>query len=177
MLTPQEIESHEARIQTAITRAASRLGEGIDDWTPADELQLREDLAAFDADVARTAREAVDFEEDPMFVFREWMRTMFEFFFKDGPHPGWAVRRILMIARRYYPDLILRMNGTDLGLIWGVTRAAESARINLLFDDLRASGARGSRGGGCKREGTRAVNAERARGNQNRRRKKLPKKV
>ncbi len=78
------------------------------------------------------------------------------------------LRRLYMLARRYRPELILHMNGTDLGMLFGETRANQSYRMQLIFDRLKAAGVRGNRGGGCKTESSRGSYAEAAEGNHNR---------
>ena len=128
---------------------------------------LREELAKFDDGIHELAAEAPD-RADTAWLFRMWWSRLWQFFYADGPHPGVVIRRVFMLARRYAPELILHMNGTDLGIMWGDTRAAQSHRINVMFDGLRSAGVRGNRGGGCKREGTRKTFAKSATGNQNR---------
>jgi hypothetical protein len=127
----------ERQIQDALDRAAARRTEHVEAHTPATLAMLREDLLSFNELVHE---DAAEFAGDPSGLFRMWWGRIFDFIFADGPHPGLAVRRLFMLARRYRPELIHHMNGTDLALMWGDTRAAQAWRINILFDGLRAAG-------------------------------------
>jgi len=155
-----ELLDHERRVESALSRAASRLHEAVDRRTPLDELMLAEEAEEFErrAEESETAAE----------LLQEFFQRFLDFVFEEGPHPGWVMRRVYALARRYRPELILHMNGTDLGLLFGETRAAQSHRMQLLFDRLRQAGVRGGRGGGCKSQGSREVYASAARGNHNR---------
>lgn len=155
-----ELLEHERRVESALARAASRTHEAVETRTPLDELMLSEEAAEFE-------RLADEHERGELLLNRFFFR-MLEFLYADGPHPGWVLRRLYVMARRYRPDLILHMNGTDLGLLFGETRAAQSYRMQLLFEKLQGAGVRGFRGAGCKSEGSREVYAASAAGNSNR---------
>ncbi len=161
-MTRGELTQHERRVESALERAAARMHEAVEWRTPLDELMLSE-AAERMGDVH---------SEDEMALLVEFFRRVFDFIFEEGAHPGWVLRRVYALARRYRPDLILHMNGTDLGLLFGETRAAQSYRMQLIFDRLRMSGVRGFRGGGCKSEESRATYAASAAGNHNRSKKK-----
>jgi hypothetical protein len=167
LITSPTVTEAERRIHEAMDRAAARRTEHVEPEDPATLAILREQLLDFNELKSADAEEFQD-KNDPGGLFRTWWGRVFDFIFSDGPHPGLAVRRLYMLARRYRPDLINHMNGTDLGIMWGDTRAAQAHRINLLFDGLRAAGVRGNRGGGCKREDTRGKFAAAAKGNRNR---------
>ncbi len=155
-----ELLEHERRVESALARAASRLHEAVETRTPVHEVMLSEEAEEFER--------MADTVEDGERLRQEFFQRFFDFLFEDGPHPGWVLRRLYVLARRYRPDLVLRMNGTDLGLLFGETRAAQSYRMQLIFDRLRGAGARGFRGGGCKSEGSREAYAASAAGNHNR---------
>lgn len=159
-----ELLEHERRVESALARAAARLHEVGETRTPLDEVMLSEEAESFER--------MTDFSEEAQRLRVEFFARFFDFLFEDGPHPGWVLRRIYALARRYRPDLILGMNGTDLGLLFGETRAAQSYRMQLIFDRLRMSGTRGFRGGGCKREESRSAYAASATGNRNRAKKR-----
>lgn len=162
-----ELLEHERRTANALARAAARMHEAVDVKTPLDSMMLEEESAIFDAAAGK--------DEERMRLLRDFFDKFFEFLYEDGPHPGWVLRRIYSLARRYRPELIMGMNGTDLGMMFGETRAAQSWRMQLIFDRLKGSGVRGNRGGGCKTEGSRAAYAEAAAGNHNRSGKKKTK--
>lgn len=162
-----ELLEHERRVDTALSRAASRMHEAVDVNTPVDELMLSEEAEAFE-------RLASDDEAGRRLLLAFFDR-FFDFLYEDGPHPGWVLRRVFALARRYRPELILKMNGTDLGLMFGETRAAQSWRMQAIFDRLKLSGVRGARGGGFKCEASRESYSEAARGNSNRSKQKKKK--
>ena len=171
-MNPRELLIHERRIEAALAKASRRRGDEVEGWTPVDELMLRDDLREYEKEVLRVAEETPDVErnDDAKFqLFAEWMRLWFDFVFEDGPHPGWALRRVYALARRYRPHVIMHMNGTDLALIFGESRAAQSWRMQQLFDRLKACGVAGNRGSGFKMESTRVGYAKAAKGNHNRR--------
>jgi len=168
-LSRREIEEHRSRIDQTLARTAARRHEAIDVRTPADELELLEELEALESRSLAAAREM---EDDHWPLYSRWFALWFEFIFEDGPSPHWALRRLYTLARRYRPELIAHMNGTEVGLLFGRTRAAESNRLQLLFDRLHKCGVAGFRGGGAKRESTRETFATKAKGNQNRARGK-----
>jgi hypothetical protein len=160
-----EVEEHEVWQNEALERAAARRGEAISVRTPADEVMLREELRAFEDGCLDMVTEMGG---DRWGLYTEWMQGWLDFVFKDGPTLGAALRRLYTIARRYRPDAVAHMNGTEIGLMWGQSRAAESYRLQTIFDGLKRAGAAGYRGGGAKREETRAKYAAAANGNQNR---------
>jgi hypothetical protein len=163
-----ELQEHERRIEQALARAASRLHVPIERSTPESELILSEEAEAFE--------QMADAEERGQRLLMAFFTKFFDFLYEDGPHPGWVLRRLYVLARRYRPELILEMNGTDLGLMFGETRASQSYRMQQIFDRLKLSGVRGFRGGGCKTESAREAYAESAEGNHNRAGKRKKKK-
>lgn len=154
---------HEQRVDAALERAASRSHEPVELSTPLDELMLKEEAESF---------ERMTGDEGEMRLLLAFFDRFFDFLYEDGPHPGWVLRRVYALARRYKPDLILGMNGTDLGLMFGESRAAQSWRMQAIFDRLRGAGVRGSRGGGFKTEDAREAYSAAQRGNNNRRKLK-----
>lgn len=158
-MTGGELLEHERRVERALARAASRLHEAVEVRTPVDEVMLSEEAECFD-EVAQG--------EQGRELLLTFFDRFFEFLYEDGPHPGWVLRRLYALARRYRPSYILHMNGTDLGLMFGETRAAQSWRTQLIFDRLKLSGVHGCRGGGFKTESSREAYADAARGNRNR---------
>lgn len=172
-LTARELEKHERRINAVLEKTALRRGEAIVVRTPADEVELREELRELEAKCLAAVEE---FGDDRWALYSRWFDLWFEFLYEDGPHPQWPLRRLYMLARRYKPALIAHMNGTELGMMWGITRAAESDRLQQLFDRLHFCGVAGFRGGGAKCEETRKTFAATSKGNKNRRGKKSKKK-
>lgn len=156
----RELLEHERRVDAALSRAADRLHEQIDVNTPADEVMLAEEVESF---------ERLTKDEEQMRLLLAFFDRFFDFLYEDGPHPGWVLRRVYALARRYRPSLIMNMNGTDLGMMFNETRAAQSWRIQAIFDRLKLSGVRGCRGAGFKSEGARESYSESAKGNHNRR--------
>lgn len=168
--TAVDVGAVERQIDFAMSRAAARLahiGDDVEVRTPLTALLLAEDMERLEAASRSIAEE---YGDDFSRTYAAWFGRLLAFFFAEGPHPGVVLRRLYMVARRYGPDLIWGMNGTDLGMMFGESRAAQSYRINLLFDGLKAAGVRGNRGAGCKREEARETYAECATGNHNRRR-------
>jgi hypothetical protein len=163
-----ELLEHERRVESALARAASRMHEAVEPRTPVDELMLSEEAEEFE-------RLADEHERGELLLKKFFFRFL-DFLYEDGPHPGWVLRRLYVMARRYRPELILHMNGSELGQLFGETRAAQSHRMQMLFDRLSASGVRGFRGAGCKSETSRSTYAAAAAGNQNRRKKKKKRK-
>jgi hypothetical protein len=168
MFTPSELLHLEREMQRALSRAAARLNEVPDFHNPATDTMLREELRASEGKVSRAVE---DFGDEPMELFREFLRIWQDFVFEDGPHPFWVMRRVYLFARRYCPEHILEMNGSDLAILLGHTRSNESARLNLLFDRLAGSGVRGARGACGKRQTSRDTFAFLAEGNHNRAKK------
>jgi len=71
-------------------------------------------------------------------------RRFLEFCFAGRPDPGQWLRNLCALAQVFAPDLILHMTGEDLAIIFGETRAANSARLKMLDAYGRAPGAKGS---------------------------------
>lgn len=124
-MNEHDLMEHERRVEGALMRAAERLHEQVVFRTPADEVMLAEEAGAF-----------VSEEERRWEIMADFLSRFFDFVFAEGPHPGWVLRRLYALARIYRPDLMLRMNGTDLALLFGETRAAQSFRLKCLFDEL-----------------------------------------
>lgn len=116
---------HERRISDVLARAARGLPEPVEWRTPLDELMLAEEAQGW-----------LSQEEAAMDLAMDFLRRWFDFVFAEGPHPGWVLRRLYALARVYRPDLMLRMNGSHLALLFGESRAAQSFRLRVLFDQL-----------------------------------------
>jgi hypothetical protein len=56
------------------------------------------------------------------------VRGLLEFFFLDGPQPERAVKRVFMLAKAYFPKLVLRMSLHLLAKLFGQVRATWSWR-------------------------------------------------
>lgn len=143
----------EYRIDLALSRAAARAGyepEVVMPHSPLDEL-------------LRT--EAGEEEEQ-----REMLGLVLDYFFADGRHPGSVLRRVYAVARAIRPRLIGHMNGTELALMFGETRAAQAWRVKKIFSGyLQERGAKGFKATFQKSESSTPKYAAAARGNQNRR--------
>ena len=137
-MTEHELLEHERRVATALNRAASRLHEPVEIRDPAHEVIAAEEAEEFAA--------IADRHEVGPRLLREFFDRFMDCVFEDGPHPGAALRRVYMLARRYTPEKILHMNGTDLGMLFGESRASQSHRMQLIFDRLKGAGVRGNRG-------------------------------
>lgn len=160
-MTENELLKCEREMEEVLAKAAVRWKVEVEPRTPLDYAILKEEAEVFEAMAAK--------DEDRLKFMQAVFDRIFEFLYEDGPHPGWVLRRVYLLARRYCPERMLNMNGTDLGNLFGESRAAQSWRMQKIFDRLKASGVRGFRGGGCKTEGSRAAYAEAAGGNHNRR--------
>ena len=92
--------------------------------------------------------------------------------FQNGPHPRGVMQRVYAVVRALRPDLLLTMSGAEIAVIFGETRAAESARLMLLDKKMKAAGFKHTPFTSRKSETARQRMALAALGNQNRRKGK-----
>lgn len=109
---------------------------------------------------------------DEHIIRLEAFRRLLEFFFSDGPHPGYVVRRVFAVTKALRPQLILNMSLEEIGLMLGETKAAGSWRIKQLVNRPIAAGGHGSQLPWQKSHSACAKYAARAQGNSNRSKKK-----
>jgi hypothetical protein len=110
----------------------------------------------------------------------EAFRRLLEFFFSDGPHPGYVIRRVFAVTKALRPSLILNMSLEEIGLMLGETKAAGSWRIKQLVNrPIAAASGHGSQLPWQKSASACEKYAARAAGNSNRsqKKKKTPKKI
>jgi hypothetical protein len=121
----QGATEHLERIEGTLARVYRRNGyEGVSMRTPLGEVIAREEGRAPEDDP----------DADPIYDARsEGFRAAMRYVFADGPHPGLSMRRLYALARAIDPGLIAQMNGTDLAEMFGETRAAQSARVKMMF--------------------------------------------
>lgn len=152
-----EADGHDARINSALARAAAKRGytqEAITNHTPLDDLLAKE--------------EALDVQAER----REALSGLMRFFYADGPHLGAVVRRVVAIAKAVAPELISHMTVDDLALMLGETKAATSWRIKKIFSDYqRERGVKGFKAAFQKSEKAVAAYSRAQQGNHNRRAK------
>ncbi len=167
----EEGANHVARIEGHLARVFRRNGfEGVVNRTPLVNL-LRKEEGKEEGDR--------DDEQDDDFESREMrlaiLQRLVRYLFADGPHPGKVMRRTYAVARAYYPQLICEMNGSDLAIIFDETRATVSARCTLMFSDFvkEKSGAKGTKVSFQKSAQSSGKYARAAKGNQNRKGKKV----
>lgn len=156
-----EVQAHEARINDVLRGVcAVRTPELVEARTPLSELIESED------------------GEDDDDRHRRDLGMIMAYFFADGPHPAQVVRRVFAVARAVRPELIGHLNGTQLALMFGETRAAQSWRVKKVFNrtieqarnvHVRTIGsAKASRARFQKRKGTCVKYAAAQVGNHNR---------
>jgi hypothetical protein len=115
---------------------------------------------------AEADRFAADGESARVFV--EAYSFLFEFIFADGPHPGHAMRRLYMLAKKYRPDCIWDMGYRALGLLLGESHAAMEWRISILDEYALNKGITGVKMGWQKTCASSAAFSKAQRGNSNR---------
>jgi len=121
---------HELRVHemlAAVYRRNGRSLEAVDLHTPLDSMLEQEAGQGDDEYIVQI--EAV----------RKWLSWIFE----GGPHPNRTMQRLYACVRACAPSLLLGMSGEEIALIFGQTRAAESARMRSLVNGKLASA-------GCK---------------------------
>ena len=99
------------------------------------------------------------------------LRRFLEWVFEGGPNPAIALQRLYVVARAVALDLILNMSGEEIASIFGQGRAAESARIVMLNQKMKAVGFRHTTFRHQKSTTARAKMSHAQRGNHNRRSK------
>lgn len=117
-------DAHEVIIQKALAAAHTRLRAPERFGT----IELSEILAPGSSETL------------PEFTRRqEAIAALLRFIFFEGPAPRRTVRRVYVLAKVMAPLLILNMTLTDLGEIFGETRAAWSWRAKHKFNEYLAS--------------------------------------
>lgn len=160
-----EPHRHMQRINDALGVVFRKNGfEAVDYSDPEKVMIARERAQGLDVedlvDPGATAEESAIREE----VFN----LLFDFIFRDGPHPGVVMRRLYATAWAFRRDLIGEMSQRDLAKMFEETPAAMNWRINRMFTDyLKAAGMRG-RIAGQKSLGAIEKYSRSAQGNQNR---------
>ena len=125
---------HDRRISETLARALARSPrEAIDETTPLDQLILREETGweTDGLDPVPSCAECGSALDD--------LRTLVNYFFKDGPHPWKVMRRVYFLAHSFFPDLVLNMSEEDLSEIFGETRANCNHSLNLMFANLKVN--------------------------------------
>ena len=125
---------HDRRISGTLARALNRAPyEAIDETTPLDEVMLKEETGwqTDAADCPPSCTHCGSALDD--------LRTLVQYYFKDGPHPWKVLRRVYFLAHTFFPDLILNMSEEDLSEIFGETRANCCHALNLMFKDLKVN--------------------------------------
>lgn len=182
--TPIESLPMEQRYPRVVRAATLRRGadgdlirEFTDDRTPVDEILEAEFLSILDRYHAGEELHAEEMEviEEALTTAglrgtgpqaagsageAEAARRFLVFCFSGRFCPGMHLRNLYALAQVFAPDLIKHMTGEDLAIIFGETRAANSARLKMLDAYGRAPGAKGS----GQRRAARAA----ARGNRSR---------
>ncbi len=71
--------------------------------------------------------------EDIFRVRAETALRMLMFIFRDGPHPGWTMRNLYILAHRLKPELLQGMPVESSGAMFGETREAFQARVRIML--------------------------------------------
>lgn len=123
-------------------------------------------FAQFVPEALRAAGAGVDRDFD--LVMKHWGMFL-EFIFANGPAPDRTTKRLYAIVWAVRRKLLLGMNIREVSEVLGEVRASGSARINTDFSDYLALwGFKGTRVNGQKRETSREMYAELAKGNTSR---------
>jgi len=110
-----------------------------------------------------------EMDGDELVIWMEAWRSMFALFFDGGPHPAQVLKNIYALAWCVAREHVANMTQTQLGELFGETRAAWCERIKIVYVDfLKKRGFRGTRVPGQKTEGATKVYAGVQKDNKNR---------
>ena len=118
-----DVNAHERRIAAALARNARRRR-----------------YAIVDTGSALTVEEVLGGDESGIAVARE----LLYFLNADGQHPGALLRRVYILLKAITPEAIGDLTLTEIGMIFGETRAAVSIRVKRVFSSFqKKQGAKG----------------------------------
>ena len=108
--------------------------------------------------------------DDEVLIWLEAWRSFLNILFDAGPSPERVLKRLYALVWAVDRERLANMSQTDLAELFRETRAAQQARIKMVYSEfLRRRGYRGTKVPGQKTEGACVKFALGAKGNTNRR--------